>query len=240
VYTSIWVELLGLGGGLFSTRNGAASWEAVANPCLPEAALTTHPLDAERVYCYGLSRSSHLQYYKTENGGQAWTSLPAVPGIESAYDTLAVAPSSTSTLYRYDWSSGAIAVSRDGGASFSVPIGEQETIYVLAVDALNDNTLYLSTSHGLQKSMDAGRSRLSMSVPPAGQGVLVLDPTRSGVLYNLNVVSGELDVSLDGGNTWTVAESSGLPNVDLSGAWVGPNRDLYALGVNFLLYRIEL
>jgi photosystem II stability/assembly factor-like uncharacterized protein len=100
-----------------------------------------------------------------------------------------------------------VAKTTDGGSTWSVSEGlVAQTAKDLAIDPKTPSTLYAQTSDGLFKSIDSGRSwvsiRNNMRASIYGGKVVKVDPSQPATVYADTF--GTLYKSTDGGNSWTM------------------------------------
>src|SRR6516162_7067332 len=101
---------------------------------------------------------------KSMDGGASWNVIyPNAGPFYNSSSNLVIDPSTPSTLYRIN----PLKKSTDGGISWS-PTGFDDSVFTLAVDPGNSNTLYLSTGRALFKRKDGGLSwnALDTAIPP--------------------------------------------------------------------------
>jgi hypothetical protein len=111
----------------------------------------------------------------------------------------------------------------DGTGSAYVALGLTSASSI-AVDPLNANTLYATSSGALLRSTDGGTTFSALTLPSSQVLVLAIDPTNDQILYAGTFDQGTLK-STDGGSTWTAANGSLTGSANQftdSGIWIDP------------------
>jgi hypothetical protein len=156
---------------------------------------------------------SNLGLIESIDGGGTWSGV-SLPG-EADFHVLRYAQN---TVYGFNGLTGLIMVSADEGETWT----EREPpapVFDLAVDPDDPDRVFITTERGLASSDDAGKRWRPV---PGDIGLLAWGETDR--LYLVNG-AGEIQVSDDGGRTWTDRGSIG----GQPGAFVaGPDGDLYA------------
>lgn len=223
---------------LFATHSAAARWFPVATPFIVTGPLVVDPRDPEVIYAVGEARNGS-QLWKTADGGASWEQLRAGK-FGNVRPSLAVAPSSPSTIYVIQNSipgDSSLLASHNAGTSFEVVGTFRLPTGGLVVDPTEASTIYLLDvpTAPMLKSTDGGRTFAALAVPGGTVFALAIDPAQPSLLYAGTY--GEVDISHDGGQTWT-DRLGGLPDVSIVGLALAPGGDLYAL-VDEALYHIH-
>lgn len=227
----------------FVSADGGATWRETGRDFV---ALAVDPRNARLVYalsCRGVERSA--------DAGGSWELLAGARVDNYDPILIAIAPADPQTLYvAYASEGGAIRVRRsgDGGTTWQAADlpGEPFGPLSLAVDAADARAIYLSTTLGVYKSSNSGRSwellttglegtANAAGAPPGARttSAIAADPARAGVLW-LGTGAGRapgdaLYGTRDGGRTWrkVVPTLNGLSVRALALAVQGSDRLLY-------------
>ncbi len=240
------------------SADGGASWKVVGGlppvqrPVAdPAAARAAYALAAPVFQAAGnLPASGSTALFHTSNVGATWQPRTTL-GIV-AFD-VAAAPTAPRTLFAAGYlveprglpcpedCQAAVAISADGGASWSVaenlpPIDIPLTTtlipspagWFVRIDPVDARTAYLGEAGTLIKTVDGGRT---WSLLPTAETLLdlIVDPVQPQRLYGIQV-DGTFVASADGGQTWQ-APGSGLPARTARALTVGagsPAPGLYA------------
>jgi photosystem II stability/assembly factor-like uncharacterized protein len=193
-------------GPIFKTIDGGVNWHDPYPNCWHIHGLTTDPFDPLTVYAAAQVPGKDGVMYKTSDGGGTWVALPVASG--EAY-AIAIDPKNPGTVYAgtypggyfthtdggATWNAASFPLykSTDGGATWNAASGglPPETIYLLAIDPQNTNTVYAASERGLYKSTGGGTSwspastglRFSDLPYAASMRSLVIDPRNPSVLY---------------------------------------------------------
>jgi hypothetical protein len=176
-----------LGGGVFKSTDGAATWVAMNNGLTdPDVqALAINSTSPQNLYA-----GTNGGLFTSLDGGANWT--PANSGLTNT-DVLALAiePSSPSTIYA-GTNGGGLFKSTTSGASWTAAntgILSPRIIHAIAIDPTNPSTVYTGkASVGLVfKSTDAGQtwSDISDGLPvfPTFLSALAIDPVTPARIY---------------------------------------------------------
>ena len=199
--------------GVFRSRDEGVNWEQINQGLDGNAivSLATDPANVNTVYAGSVGGG----VFKTTNGGDTWTPIRA--GLaEGVYLDIEVDPGNPQTVYAANASLqssgiGGLFKSTDGGQSW-VGFGGV-AVFSVTLDPTNSNVIYLGTSVGVIKTVDAG--------PPFDPPVLrtfamvdiAVDPSNPAVVYGATRFS-RVVKSIDGGATWALS-SQGLPRTEL-------------------------
>jgi len=192
------------GGGVFKSVDGGATWSAASRGLVDHRilALAIDPHAPATLYAATASG-----VYKSIDGGVSWTrasrGLPAPPpfcGCGSLLTVFALAVDRSGVVYA---GGSGVSKSVDGGSHWGpATAGLSLGVVSLAIDPLDQRTLYAGTSQGVYKSRNRGASWSPAAVgggPPAATA-LALDPRVPGTLY-AGTVAGVYK-STDGGAHW--------------------------------------
>lgn len=210
------------GGSVFKTTDGAASWtDTTSNlTAASVASLLVNPSNPATIYAGGGWNGDGLPVFKSTDGGSGWA--PAHSGLPDTFSSLAMDPSTTTTLYAgltfsFLGGGGANRVfkSTDGGGSWfaaSSGISSQGGVPALVVNPANSSEVYAGTSDaGIFKTVDGGVSWSAINNGLPG-GLLVnslaITPSAPSAIYAATPPG--VFKSTDGGANWA-AVSSGLP-----------------------------
>ncbi|HEU0081556.1 MAG TPA: hypothetical protein VFQ87_01680 [Bradyrhizobium sp.] len=218
--------------GMFASRNGGLSWGRLTFPGSGPYrchAIVFHPTIRDTFFATISARGAQSGIWKSTNGGTSWTHLKnGLPSPELIERTsLAIAASQPSVIYAIssaqDESVLGVFRSSDGGASWVniagthfVKEGQMSYGNTIAVHPANPDhvlcggvDLHLTRNGGKTwvrtTRWDAERGRPNYA--HADHHCLLMPVEQPGLVYDMN--DGGMDVSLDGGLTWT-NRSNGL------------------------------
>lgn len=234
--TNIWVETLafdatdpltvyaGSASGLFRTRDGCATWDSLRSslPGLGINYVAADPHTTQTVFAvtYDPTKNEFRGLYKSTDGGDTWALKDT--GIQSgggfpwlAKRRIAFNLQNPQVLYLAGYY---IRKSEDGGETWRhVGTVSSTDCNDLVVDPSSPDTLYASTMHGVQKSVDGG-----VTWVPKNAGLtdsmqvycMAMDPQTPTTLYIGTWLSGTgpgfVFKSTNGAETWQqVAWSTG-------------------------------
>jgi photosystem II stability/assembly factor-like uncharacterized protein len=209
--------------GVFKSIDGGITWNLKNSGFPPSVGqpyygansvlcLAVDPLTPTTLYA-GLGGT----VFKSVDGGATWSaSSVVIPSSGSAASTfspfpilitLAIDPSSPSTLYATDSFAGTYK-STDGGSTWhSINAGWSDTnTSALVIDPANSQILYRGTSNGVFKSTDGGASWFNTGISNALVESLAIDPNTSAIIYAGTYNYGVLKTT-DAGNTWQATGS---------------------------------
>ncbi len=183
-------------------------------------ALAVHPTKPQIVYV-----STKTGVFKTRDGGKTWSPMPQ--GLEGAQViSLAIDPVLSSTIYAGTFAT-AVYKSADGGQRWQPANlglkGHVSVVYDLAIDPKDTRIVYLATTIGPYRSMNAGGNwtEIVHGMESVYTATLAIDPENSTTLYA--GTSGGMYKSTDRGNRWEII-NKGLIEGDVDTAM--------ALGIN--------
>lgn len=188
--------------GIYKSTDSGSSWTALTFP-------------VEKTGAYGLYAtpsavfvsSGSAQLFRSSDGGTTWTQLAATGSV------IAYAPSNVSRVYL--GSSVSVAVSTDGGLTFSspVPLGERFSImspYSLAVDPVDAMHVFAATENGVLISTDGGAtwSNSSTGIDVLPLGTIAMNPASPATL----IVGGRAATyrTTDAGVGWSRVANVGM------------------------------
>jgi photosystem II stability/assembly factor-like uncharacterized protein len=147
---------------------------------------------------------------RSTDGGQTWTQIDPAEGY-SAIVAFVIDPSNPATLYLADVPEGNQPVppppphvfkSTDAGSTWTILTSSIGSVSALVLDPLAPATLYAATSNGIFKSLDAGRTILSVNSVTLLS--MVGNPTHEDHLYGtVGNGGGGVLMSTDAGATWS-------------------------------------
>jgi photosystem II stability/assembly factor-like uncharacterized protein len=172
---------------------------------------------------------------------------------------LALAPSDANLLYLAANDSALLWVSHDAGTTFQPTTSATlpfESVTAMAVDPHDSNTVYIAGQartpfpeplpvDGLWKTEDGGASFVELNTLFAGPvTVLLPDPAATGVIYAAHGFDflgggGRVEVSRDGGSTWSDL-GAGLPGAPILHLARGGDSTLYAATEGSGVYQLPI
>lgn len=209
-YRRVWAATEG---GLFRSVDAGYTWIRVFTEQVD--AVAVDPDNASIVYI-----GTRDRMFRSGNGGATWIPMgeTLVP-FETRFwvPALVVAPSRTQTLYAaYRGARSGIFKSENGGIAWSRIYSG--TIFRLAVDPRDPETLWASDRQGILLTTDAGAT-WSRVLERAGVGALAIAPNGERVFA---AVPGRVLMSRDDGAHWR-RMGTGLPLRPIHGMAVDPN-----------------
>ena len=183
-------------------------------------------MDANYSICLG---TAGWGVWHSPDSGATWTRQRAPFPLNSRIQALAAHPTEPRTVYA--GGDTGLFVSRDAGARWERvgTQGDLPTIWTLAIDPVDPDTLFAGTRPGgVYRSRDGGRSwtRLNVDIArecPIGQPfvtALAVDPDDHQVVWAGVEIDGVYR-SLDGGDTWTDLKA-GMHDLDVHDMVLAP------------------
>jgi hypothetical protein len=240
-----------IGGVYHATVGEGTTWTAIGG--LPPArvvGLATAPSNPDVVYA-ALARNG---VYRSADGGSTFalmstTGLPdpsrLFPGSFTKIP-IAVHPSTPNALHLLDHVHGLFAYSPSSGAWTNVsgavpvtgtPVDSNAPYQGFALDPTQPSRLYLATSAGLFRSVDAGSNWTPVEIANTqGFGPVVVDP-QTGTVFASTALPDEssaltdkpgIYVSTDGGTTWVGAYVDGPFAVNFDALAIDPTKPMTA------------
>ncbi len=190
--------------GFFRSTDGGRSWQTAPTVNVLKAhAVAVDPADPRVVYL-----GTAMGLFRSTNRGAAWQLLTAglIPPHLFDFEVVALAIDAVHPNQLYAAHIGVrdgIHKSVDGGRSWIA----LRTLRVdaLAVDPVDDSTVWAAGADGVWVSADGGQKFTKVRVEPAH--ALLVDPFDHTRVYAAN--ANDLQVTTDGGRSWRTA-SSGL------------------------------
>jgi photosystem II stability/assembly factor-like uncharacterized protein len=212
---------------VYKSTDGGASWTAASRG-----------IKDKRVYCFAVDPvvprtvyvgTSTGEVYKSTTGGESW--VRRSHGLDaSSIQRIAVDPSDHQTLYAAAYYGG-VFKSVDGARTWTQLSGAPTAeLRVVAVDPREPSRVFALVQDGdVYRSTDAGASWAALDVSPAYPSDLVVDGS-SGAVY-VGAVNG-VEVSLDGGDTWTRSDR-GLYTAYVNRLAIDPGNGAVLAGMYF-------
>ena len=218
--------------GMFVSRNGGISWGRQTFPGTGPYrchAIVFHPTIRDTLFATVSTRGTRSGIWKSTNGGASWVQLKkGLPSPERIGRTsLAIAPSKSSVVYALSSTPTdevlGIFRSDNGGGSWTnvagahfVDEGQMSYGNTIAIHPTNADHV-LCGGVDLHLTRDGGKTWVRTTKWDAPRGkpnyahadhhCLLMPVEQPGLVYDMN--DGGMDVSLDGGLTWT-NRSNGL------------------------------
>ena len=216
-----------LGGGLFKTDDGGATWQNIPAISGSISSVAADPNRSGVVYAAVFNNLANGSIRKSVDGGVTWATI--FPTTAAIFN-ITIDPGNSDVLYAPTVGHGAFK-STDGGQHWS-PMSAltPAAIWTLALDPANSQVLYAGTNEdGIWKSSDAGNTWQQVGSPgPFPVYSLTVDPSAAHTIY-AGTNGGGVWTSSDGGVTW---QSTGLSDGMVLSLAVDSAGALYA-GTNF-------
>jgi photosystem II stability/assembly factor-like uncharacterized protein len=151
-------------GHLFKTVNEGEQWEDLTAGLYPPAESLIHPVMAVAISPFSpdtvlFSRWGAVAYRSTDRG-ETWTEIAVGPEEDSRLTDIAFSPNVSGTVYVNPSGMELLAVSTDGGATWT-PFGKRQEDYMVSIgmDPASGRPVYLgSSSTGPWTSPDGGQT----------------------------------------------------------------------------------
>ncbi|MEM1448228.1 MAG: hypothetical protein AAF957_08575 [Planctomycetota bacterium] len=169
------------GNGVYRTTNGGASWTKLGGGLpggtLGRISLAVAPSDASRVYALVTNPASSngggastRGAYRSDNGGNTWTSIPVTSGLQASYgwylSVVTVKPTDPDTVFMGGLS---FVRSRNAGATWSTVTPPHVDLHAAEWDA--SGRLVVGDDGGVHRTNDEGSS---WNARNAGLGLIQL------------------------------------------------------------------
>ncbi len=225
------VGVVGNSGAAFATTNGGSTWTNVV-PGARDAASDADATDSQTI----LTSDAAGKVQLSTNGGSTWTAFDTGMGMV-AVNGVALHASGTGTsdlqLFAVG-NSGSMAVSRDGGSSWSQPTsGTAQDLW--DIDVRSDGVaLAVGAAGTILRSVDWGATWTT--VANTGASLLQVELHPSGVAIAVGA-GGVVRRSTDSGATWSTRTSG--TTEELLDVSMPSSSVVYAAGYNTLLKSID-
>jgi len=188
------------GGGLFKTVNGAQSWAHVETGGHQTVKCVAIDSNNSNIVYSG----SFVGFYKSVDGGVSWTTLSSFPG-RGAFSIL-IDPNNSNVVYV--GSDFGLEKSSDGGFNWTTVLSVG-LVSALVLDPTQTSTIYAGGSNGtIYKSINSGASWTPvLSEENSNVYALAMDPSDPQTIYAGFSYAGGVYKTVDGGNTWSEADS---------------------------------
>lgn len=191
--------------GIFSTKNGAESWEKIDFPPIKVYGLAMNPSSSSIIYTSGVWQGRG-KIYKSENKGIDWKEIYTEPADGTVVTSLAVSHSDMQTLYA-GTSGGTIFKTVNGGNSWENIFKAKNAVTGIDFDSSSDKIIYFEVfNQGILRTKDGGGNTEDITkntkavIKSDKIFSLESDPYHSGVLYA--GLSGGIIKSSDFGDSW--------------------------------------
>lgn len=202
---------------IYRSEDAGTSWAKITGPALGEviASLLIDPTNAQVLYAggYAFDYPSYTPlapfFKKSSDRGATWTDLSEGLCCAGFAQSIAVDPTDASTIFvglgrtPGDGQRG-VRKSADGGATWSASGLSDATVWSVAIDPQDPNTLYAATDSGVHRSRDGGATWVPIGQQLAGSVVRSLSFDAGGRIlhaatergtFTLEVAAGAIDVS---------------------------------------------
>jgi photosystem II stability/assembly factor-like uncharacterized protein len=192
---------------------------------------------------HGVQVSARGQVRVTEDGGLGWALLPPRPGLETTFGwhTSEAIGSLVFTSEKVGWAVDVSSPMRstDGGANWQ-PVAAVAWGRMVSMQAIGDSSFWAQfeecihggdelspCERGLYFSDDAGQTpmRRVAGIPPSAR--VAMADAQAGVMLTAD---GRLHFSIDGGRSWTPAQSGNLPADSRGSFYFRTPSDVWFLG----------
>lgn len=202
----------GMGGAVFVSTDGGATWSRRNAGGFMVTGLAVDPVSPSTIYAVS---SSSWGVYKSTDAGETWQAVSQALGTNQDKRAVLVDASDPKVVFAGGFKG--LVRSGDAGASWtelSLKPGVQPWVYSIAMDPTSSQTVYAGTELGVYRSTNGGTS-----FAPATSGIgavhvnaLLVDPTSPARIW-AGTPSGVF-FSANGGSTWSqVATGAGAPAV---------------------------
>lgn len=197
-----------------------------------------HPTDPKTFFTSGHpSAGGNLGFQKSTDAGRTWQKI--ADGVNGPVDFHSMAVSQVNPELIYGSYGGQLQRSTDGGNTWQLVDADVPSIYVLATDAQDKNTVYAATENGLYVSNDQGDNwQAAQGLNSGAVKTLTAHPTKGGELLSFSDTYG-FARSTDGGVTWQKVQAN-FPQPPVYLAYDGNDpATIYALLLNLDIYKTE-
>jgi len=199
-----------VGGGVFKSVDGGASWSDTGLVNVPISTLTIDPTAPATIY----AGTTGNGVFKSIDGGASWTATSF--GLTNAYiEALIINPTSPLTVYVGTVRDG-VFKSTNGGISWTASNTGLINAFVpaLAIDPVTPRTVYAGANGKVFKSTDGGAHWVvrSSGLDDPFINTLAIDPQHPTVLYAGTSEAGVFK-SIDAGTNWA-PQNAGFPEAN--------------------------
>lgn len=247
-------------GGLWETDDGGDNWDCLTNTLMTGGVsdIAVHPTNGD-IYIttamhfngdIGLSGGYSLGIFKSTNGGNSWTKLNISTSTGESFQKILINPTTPSTLFALtskkvykstnsgsSWQATSLSIPADAGLrDILFKPNDPNTLYVSGENAWvsGENAIYRTTNAGTSWTDLSGsltglfsKSRIAIATNPTDEDELYAfycNITTSG--------NNKIEKSEDGGNNWTVINSTDLNGVHYAlTIKLSPDGDIYTGGI---------
>src|SRR5437899_7414612 len=223
---------------------GASAWTSLGPPGGDVFDVAASTLDANIVLA-GLAPGGSFggTLYRSSDGGNTWSEVPALDGVSVFDIEFAPAPDGITYLGTQD----SVRKSTDGGLSWvtlNLGIGANDQVFDVALDPSDSSIIWagIADASGSQpvyvmRSTDGGVTWIDRTPPhaPLSGRATAVDPNDSNTViavFGGDFGGGEVWVTTDGGDSWT-DRSAGLPGNPLNAVVYDGTRLLVGGGLLF-------
>ncbi len=190
------IVYLGTRGKLYKSTDGGNSWATIniSGSFMNVSSIVFNPSNSKNLYVGGSG------LYKSDNSGESWTKTGY---ILTEVTKIVINPAEPEQMYAID--AGQLYKSFDGGETWFRDLNLTfYSLYDIALDPENPDTLYAATNKGLLKQTTINHVSNWSVVNSSSIKCLVIDPQNANILY-IGAYSGSykgIYKSTDGGKNW--------------------------------------
>ena len=185
--------------GLYKSQNSGLSWKLSNKGIFTgTGVLSLSPAKPQTIFA-----SNGTLLFRSNNLSQNWNqNLIANQNESERFDHLAVHAKNPNLVFV---AGHGLYLSKDGGKTWIKKLEGDWSINCIALDPINENTLYIATSDGFLKSIDQGNNWVrKKSNFPADRRVtsIAVSASNPAILF-AGTFDGRIYKSTDGGNRWS-------------------------------------
>ncbi|MDO8241016.1 MAG: hypothetical protein Q7T51_03500 [Candidatus Moranbacteria bacterium] len=237
--------------GILKTDDGGENWSLLKFPAEKTYGLAIDNIDSRVIYASGVWQGRG-KIFKSINGGTDWNEIYTAPSDGPLVISLTMSKKNSNVLYATT-SDNQMMKSVDAGSSWKNIFVSPSPVLKIAIDATNDNLLYMNLQTGnILRSTDGGVTNEESSMDiNRGIGFIETDPFHASWVY----AGGQAGLfrSKDAGKTWetlkTLGDSKTFPVKAVAISPTNSNEIIYGAaqatyksvdgGVNWATFQLE-